>query len=75
MKTTDFSSFSANMKSVLDQVFLSDTPISITQSDGNDFVVMSKKYFESMEETFYLLKSPKNAKRLLGSIAQLERGK
>ncbi len=75
MKTTDFSSFAANMKSVLDQVILSDTPISITQSDGNDFVVMSKKYFESMEETFYLLKSPKNAKRLLGSIAQLERGK
>jgi antitoxin YefM len=75
MKTTDFSSFSTNMKSVLDQVILSDMPISITQSDGNDFVVMSKKYFNSMEETFYLLKSSKNAKRLLGSIAQLERGK
>lgn len=75
MKTTDFSSFAANMKSVLDQVILSDTPISITQSDGNDFVVMSKKYFESMEETFFLLKNPKNAKCLLGSIAQLERGK
>lgn len=75
MKTTDFSSFSANVKSVINQVILSDTPISITQSDGNDFVVMSKKYFNSMEETFYLLKSPKNAERLLRSIAQLEEGK
>jgi antitoxin YefM len=75
MKTTDFSSFAANMTSVLDQVILSDKPITITQSEGNDIVIMSKKYFESMEETFYLLKSRKNAKRLLRSIAQLERGK
>jgi antitoxin YefM len=28
-----------------------------------------------MEETFYLLKSPKNAERLLRSIAQFEEGK
>jgi antitoxin YefM len=30
--------------------------------------------FGSYEETAYLLRSPKNAKRLLRSIAELERG-
>jgi antitoxin YefM len=47
----------------------------ITRSKGKDVVILSKSDFDSMEETFYLLKSPKNAERLLESIKQLEAGK
>jgi antitoxin YefM len=36
---------------------------------------MSLEDYESLEETAYLLRSPKNAKRLLEAIAQLESGK
>jgi len=36
---------------------------------------MSLEDYESLEETAYLLRSPKNTRRLLESIAQLENGK
>ena len=36
---------------------------------------MSLDDYEALEETAYLLRSPKNARRLLESIAQLEAGK
>ena len=38
-------------------------------------VMISLEDYEAMEETTYLLRSPKNAKRLLESIDQLEQGK
>jgi antitoxin YefM len=37
--------------------------------------MMSLEDYESMKETTYLLRSPKNARRLLESIQQLEEGK
>jgi antitoxin YefM len=37
--------------------------------------MISLEDYEAMEETTYLLRSPKNAKRLLESIVQLEQGK
>ncbi|RYE07072.1 MAG: type II toxin-antitoxin system prevent-host-death family antitoxin, partial [Sphingobacteriaceae bacterium] len=41
--------------------------------NGEDVVVISKADYDSMQETFYLLKSPANAKRLLESLAQYEK--
>jgi hypothetical protein len=37
-------------------------------------MVMSLEDYQSIEETAYLLRSPKNAKRLLESIVQLDKG-
>lgn len=37
--------------------------------------MISLEDYESMEETAYLLRSPKNAKRLLKSMEQLEANK
>jgi antitoxin YefM len=37
--------------------------------------MMSLDDYEALEETAYLLRSPKNARRLLESIAELEAGK
>ena len=36
--------------------------------------MMSLEDYEALQETAYLLRSPKNARRLLESIAQLEKG-
>jgi antitoxin YefM len=36
--------------------------------------MMSLEDYQALEETAYLLRSPKNARRLLESIAQLESG-
>ncbi|MCP9756419.1 type II toxin-antitoxin system prevent-host-death family antitoxin [Lacihabitans sp. CCS-44] len=75
MLTINYSSFRQDLKAFLDKVNLSHSPLIVTRAKGEDVVVMSKADFDSMEETFYLLKSPKNAERLLRSIAQLEQGK
>lgn len=75
MLSINYSNFRQNLKSILDQVNLSNTPMLITRSKGDDVVILSKSDFDSMEETFYLLKSPKNAERLLESIKQLETGR
>ena len=49
-------------------------PARYVAGQGNCFVMMSLEEYESLEETAYLLKSPKNARRLLESIAELESG-
>jgi len=37
--------------------------------------MLSLEDYESLEETTYLLRSPKNVKRLLESVSQLEEGR
>jgi antitoxin YefM len=46
----------------------------VTSTTGDDVVVLSKADYESMEETFYLLKNPANASRLLKGIEEYEKG-
>jgi antitoxin YefM len=48
--------------------------IAIVRDDGRSVVVMSLAEFSSLEETAFLLRSPKNGQRLLGAIAELEAG-
>ena len=43
----------------------------ITRQNGNPVVMMSLQDFNALEETAYLMRSPKNAKRLMESIEQL----
>lgn len=50
-------------------------PIIITRNRDQAVVMMSLEDFEALEETAYLLKSPKNAKRIMSAINQLEEGK
>ena len=51
------------------------SPVIITKKGTEAVVMISLEDYEAMEETTYLLRSPKNAKRLLESIVQLEQGK
>jgi len=50
-------------------------PVIITRKASQPVVMMSLEDFEALEETAYLLRSPKNARRLLESVAELESGK
>jgi len=74
MEITTYTSFRRQLKSYLDKVKLNHTPLFVTRSNGDDVVVLSKSDYESMEETFYLLKSPANATRLLKGITDYEKG-
>ena len=74
MQTTTYTSFRQQLKSYLDKVRRDHTPLYVTSANAEDVVVLSKADYESMEETFYLLKSPKNAERLLKGIEDYEKG-
>lgn len=75
MLTINYSTFRQDLKKFLDKVNFMNTPLLVTRTKGEDVVVMSKSDFDSMEETFYLLKNPANAARLLRGIEQYEAGK
>lgn len=70
-----YSDFRQKLKTYLDEVFTSNSPLFVTRTKGENIVVLSESDYESLMETVYLLKSPKNAERLLRSIAQYEQGK
>ena len=50
-------------------------PIIITRRSAGSAVLLSPEDYESLAETSYLLKSPRNARRLLDSIKALDEGK
>ena len=64
-----------NFKSVLDTVVNDADYTIINRRDADDAVVMSLDYFNAMQETLHLLKSPKNVEHLRKSIAQYKEGK
>jgi antitoxin YefM len=74
MEITSYTNFRQNLKTFLDKVFTDHSPLYVTRTNGEDVVVLSKSDYESMQETFYLLKSPKNAERLLQGLEEYKKG-
>ncbi len=75
MNVLTFSEARASFKQAMDDVCNDHVPTVITRQRGEHVVMMSLADFNSMQETMYLLSSPKNANRLMESIAQLKAGK
>jgi len=50
-------------------------PVIITRQSAESVVMLSLEDYEALCETNYLLRIPKNAKRLLDSIEELSQGK
>jgi antitoxin YefM len=59
-----------HLATTMDHVCNDHQPIIITRNKDQAVVMMSLEDYEALEETSYLLKSPKNTKRLLESIEQ-----
>jgi len=47
-------------------------PVIVTRKGNESVVILSLEDYEALEETAYLLRSPKNTRRLIESITQLE---
>lgn len=75
MEITSYTAFRQHLKSFLDKVLVSHSPLFVTRENGEDVVVLSKADYESMQETFYLLQNPHNAARLLQGKAEYEEGR
>lgn len=63
-----------HLAETMERVCEDHAPVIITKKEEHAVVMISLEDYRSMEETTYLLRSPKNARRLLESMAQLESG-
>ena len=75
MNTVTYISARSNLAQTMDKVCDDHAPVIITRKAAKPVVMMSLDDYEALEETAYLLRSPKNARRLLESIVQLEADK
>ncbi|QQL46332.1 type II toxin-antitoxin system Phd/YefM family antitoxin [Sulfuriroseicoccus oceanibius] len=75
MKAVTYSHARAHLARTISEVCENHDPVVITKKGTDSVVMMSLEDYESMQETAYLLRSPKNASRLLLSLEQLESGK
>ena len=74
MNAVTYSQARSNLASTMDQVCDDHSPIIITRKSQRSVVMISLEDYQALEETAYLLRSPKNARRLLESIVELEYG-
>ncbi len=74
MDIIQFSSARQGLAKLLDRVSADKSPVEIMRRDKPSVVVMDKDEYEGLMETLHLLSSPRNAARLMQSIAELERG-
>ncbi len=75
MNTITYTLARGNLAKTMEKVCDDHSPVVITRKTAQPVVMMSLEDFEALEETAYLLRSPKNARRLLESVAELEAGK
>lgn len=74
MDAIPYSTARANLAGTMEQVCEDHAPVIITRKGAGSVVMISLDDYQALEETAYLLRSPKNARRLLESIAELESG-
>jgi antitoxin YefM len=74
MGQVSYTEFRQNLASYLEEVENDREPLLVTRQGHPNVVVMSEEEFRGWQETVYLLRNPRNASRLLQSIAQADAG-
>lgn len=74
MDALTFSYARSKLADVMRSVNDDHAPVLITTQRGKPVVMMSLDDYNALEETAYLLRSPRNAQRLTESLLQLRRG-
>jgi antitoxin YefM len=74
MDAISYSTARANLAKMMEQICDDHSPVIITRKGQKSVVMLSLEDYQAMEETAYLLRSPKNARRLLEAITELEHG-
>jgi len=75
MKSISYTSARSNLAKTMENVCDDHAPIAITRRGEGAVVMISMADYQSLEETAYLLRSPKNTRRLIASMAELEDGR
>ena len=71
MDAVTYSHTRQHLAEVMDRVNDDHAPVLITRQNGRAAVLMSLDDFNALEETAYLLRSPRNAMRLTAAVEQL----
>ena len=74
MESISYTSARSNLAKTMEQVCDDHAPIAITRKGEGAVVMMSMADYQALEETAYLLRSPKNTRRLIESVGELEGG-
>ena len=74
MKSISYTAARSNFAKTMEEVCDDHAPIAITRKGEGAVVMMSMEDYQALEETAYLLRSPKNTRRLMESIAELDKG-
>ena len=76
MTSVSYTDLRQNLAHYMDEAVNSRAPITVTRQGGKgDVVLLSAEEFEAWQETVHLLRSPRNAERLMQSIRELETGR
>jgi antitoxin YefM len=75
MDAITYTTARANLADTMNRVCEDHEAIIITRNGQQSVVMLSLEDFKALEETAYLLRAPKNARRLLDAIASLEKGR
>jgi antitoxin YefM len=75
MDAITYTTARARLAETMDRVCDEHDPIIITRNGEQAVVMISLDDYKALEETSYLLRSPKNARRLLEAMAELQDGK
>jgi antitoxin YefM len=75
MKAVSYSAARQNLAKTMERVCQDHVPVIVTRKRNDSVVIISLDDFEALEETAYLLRSPRNTRRLVEAIAQLEEGR
>ena len=74
MQRISYTTARSELAKTMEQVCEDHALIAITRQGEGAVVMMSMDDYQALEETAYLLRSPKNTRRLIESIAELEEG-
>jgi antitoxin YefM len=74
MDAISYTAARTNLAKTMEQVCEDHSPVIITRSKSKSVVMISLDDYEALQETAYLLRAPKNARRLMESVAELEQG-
>ena len=74
MSTISYTELRRCLASAMDKVNEDHAPLYITRQKGKGAVLLSADDYAAIEETLYLMSSPRNAARLSEAIEDLRRG-
>lgn len=75
MDSISYTSARSNLAKTMEKVCDDHAPVAITRKGEGAVVLISMDDYQALEETAYLLRSPKNTRRLIQAVVDLEEGR